>query len=440
MTSLKKYKSYTLRNYLKIPQIRSALNSEEIEAIKIVGKVLPFKTNNYVVDELIDWNDLPNDPMFQLTFPQKGMLTTGHFNKMKFALQSDLSKAALYKLICGIRRELNPNPAGQETNIPILNDTRLTGIQHKYKETVLFFPSSGQTCHAYCTFCFRWPQFVGMGELKFAMKETDLLIQYLRKHPKVTDVLFSGGDPMIMSTKKIKEYIEPLLNSNLETLKNIRIGTKTLSYWPYRYLTDKDSDELLRLFKKITKKGYHLALMAHFNHPNELKTKAVQGAIKRILNTGAIIRTQSPIMNNINSSAEAWAEMWKLQVKLGCVPYYMFVARDTGAQDYFAVTLENAWKIYRNAYKQVSGLARTVRGPSMSAGPGKIQILGINEIANEKIFVLRFLQGRNPDWVGRPFFAKYDAEATWLSDLEPLDDKNVFFFDNEIEPMKLIAN
>jgi len=145
-------------------------------------------------------------------------------------------------------------------------------------------------------------------------------------------------------------------------------------------------------------------------------------------------------MNHINNKSDIWAEMWKLQVKLGCIPYYMFVARDTGAQDYFAVTLDNAWKIYRNAYKQVSGLARTVRGPSMSAGPGKIQILGINEISDEKIFVLRFLQGRNPDWVGKPFFAKYDEYATWLSDLEPFDGENNFFFNREIDPLKLIAN
>ena len=148
-------------------------------------------------------------------------------------------------------------------------------------------------------------------------------------------------------------------------LQTIRIGTKALGYWPYKFISDKDSDELLQLFKKITNKGIQLAFMAHFNHPNELKTSAVKIAIRNILDTGAIIRTQSPIMNHINNKVEDWVEMWKQQVRLGCIPYYMFVARDTGAQDYFAVTLEDAWKVYKKAYSKVSGIARTVRGPSI---------------------------------------------------------------------------
>nr|VFK20435.1 MAG: hypothetical protein BECKLPF1236A_GA0070988_102607 [Candidatus Kentron sp. LPFa]VFK34422.1 MAG: hypothetical protein BECKLPF1236C_GA0070990_102686 [Candidatus Kentron sp. LPFa] len=119
--------------------------------------------------------------------------------------------------------------------------------------------------------------------------------------------------------------------------------------------------------------------------------------------------------------------MWKLQTELGCIPYYMFINRDTGAQHYFGVPLFRAWEIFKNAYKNVTGLARTVRGPSMSTTLGKIQILGVSEIQNEKIFVLQFLQARNPEWVKQPFFAKYDEKATWFDELEPYD--NEFFFE-----------
>ncbi|MCB0845906.1 MAG: lysine 2,3-aminomutase, partial [Bacteroidetes bacterium] len=164
-------------------------------------------------------------------------------------------------------------------------------VQHKYRETVLFFPSNSQTCHAYCTFCFRWPQFVGIDELKFAMRETELLVKYLKIHPEVSDVLFTGGDPMVMSTKNFAGYINPLLEAKLPNLRTIRIGTKALGYWPYRFLTDKDADDMLRLFEKIVNRGIHLSIMAHFNHPRELKTPAVQQAIQRILGTGARIRT-----------------------------------------------------------------------------------------------------------------------------------------------------
>jgi len=263
------------------------------------------------------------------------------------------------------------------------------------------------------------------------MKETDLLIEYLQEHPEVTDVVFTGGDPMIMSAKKLSIYMEALLNADLPSLRTIRIGTKSLSYWPYRYLSDPDADDILRLFEKMVQSGYHLAFMAHFNHPRELIPKAVKKAIRRIRNTGAEIRTQSPILKHINDQAIIWERMWKLQVRLGCIPYYMFVARDTGAQEYFAVELERAWQIFRKAYQKVSGVARTVRGPSMSAEPGKIQVLGVSEIGGKKVFNLMFLQGRDPDWVQRPFFAQYDPDAIWLDELEPAQGNEKFFFEKE---------
>ena len=428
-----KYKAYSLSNYLTIPQIEK-ISAEKRWSIEVVGSVLPFKVSNYVLDELIDWENYENDPIFHLTFPQKEMLVLHHFNEMAAALIQSTDKQFHKEVSNKIRLELNPHPAGQkEQNTPQFNGKELLGIQHKYRETVLFFPSSGQTCHSYCTFCFRWPQFVGMDELKFAMKESELLVDYLENHKEATDVLFTGGDPMIMSFKVFEKYIEPLIEQrNRTNIQTIRIGTKSLAFWPYKFLTDDDADDFLRLFDKIVSKGINLAIMAHFSHPRELETEAVKRAIKRIRNTGAQIRTQSPILKHINDKPEIWAEMWRKQINLNCIPYYMFVARNTGAQHYFAVTLIEAWDIWRNAYQNVSGVCRTVRGPSMSCTPGKVQFLGVSEINDEKVFVLRFLQGRNHNWVGRPFFAKYDEPAIWMSELKPaFGDK--FFFEEEEE-------
>ena len=124
--------------------------------------------------------------------------------------------------------------------------------------------------------------------------------------------------------------------------------------------------------------------------------------------------------------------MWRKQTEAGLVPYYLFIARDTGAQRYFDLPLERCWEIYREAIQGVSGLARTVRGPSMSATPGKVRVLGLSEVQGEKVFVLDLLQGRNPDWVGRPFFAKYDATARWLDDLLPAFGESEFFYEAEL--------
>jgi KamA family protein len=364
---------------------------------------------------------------------------------MEETLKSNADRHEIQKVANKIRLELNPHPAGQiEHNVPQLNDgTKLYGMQHKYKETVLFFPSQGQTCHAYCSFCFRWPQFVGMDELKFAMKETELLVQYLTEHPEISDVLFTGGDPMIMKTKILSRYIDSLLDADLPNLKTIRIGTKALAYWPYKFLTDDDAEDTLSLFSRVTGKGLHLAFMAHFNHPVELSTDAVKKAIYKIRKTGTQIRTQSPVLAHINDDPSLWAEMWTRQVQLGCVPYYMFIVRDTGAQHYFGVPLIRAQEIFRDAYQQVSGLCRTVRGPSMSATPGKIQVLGVADVGDKNAIVMRFLQGRNPKWVQRPFLAKFDEEAIWIDDLKPFAGKK-FFFEEELDEIlqkdKTISN
>ncbi len=425
---MKKIATYTLQNYRSIPQMDAV--SETIKRdIDIVGRVLPFKTNNYVVDELIDWDNVETDPIFTLNFPRRGMLSKRHYDAVARLVDAGADKADIDHRIQQIRLALNPNPAGQEHNVPYLGTTRLKGVQHKYPETVLFFPSQGQTCHAYCTFCFRWPQFSGMNELKFAMKEIDLLVEYLKLHREVTDVLFTGGDPMVMSAAVLEGYIRPLLE--LDHIRSIRIGTKSLAYWPYRYLTDDDSDLIIALFTEVIAAGKNLSVQAHFNHPRELSTEAVEKAIRRIRTTGAQIRTQSPVLRHINDNPDLWAVMWRRQVDLGCIPYYMFVARDTGAKEFFELPLERCWKIFRRAYRKVSGLCRTVRGPSMSDHPGKIQVLGIQEIRGEKVFVLRFIQGRNPRWVHVPFFAEYDPKATWFNELKPAFGEEKFFFEEE---------
>ncbi len=426
-----KYKVYNLLNYKDITGI-SKLSKDQLFDIEVISRVLPFKTNNYIVNNLIDWDNVENDPIFTLNFPQRKMLDPKHFNLIADSLLNNDNKDTTNIIANTIRKELNPHPAGQlDHNIPEYCGERLTGIQHKYAETVLFFPTQGQTCHAYCTFCFRWPQFTGMSELRFAMKQADLLVDYLRKNKNITDVLITGGDPMVMSASRLSKYIDAIIDAKIPHLKNIRIGTKSLSFWPYRYTTDKDADDIIRLFEKVNQSGIHLALMAHLSHPVELSTKAVKIAINRIRNTGTQIRTQSPLINHINADSNIWEKMWKEQVALGLIPYYMFIARNTGAQKFFAVPLNKAWHIFRDAYRKVSGICRTVRGPSMSANPGKIQISGVAEIHGEKVFVLNFLQGRNDNWVGRPFFAKYNENAIWLDDLKPAFGENEFFFTKE---------
>lgn len=425
------YKVYTTASLETIPQIARLAPGDRL-AMKAVASVLPFRVNNYVLDELIDWRNVPDDPLYQLTFPQPGMLARSDLNRMIRLLREGAPTERVRTAANEIRMALNPHPSGQmEHNVPLLDGRRLAGVQHKYKETVLFFPHQGQTCHAYCTYCFRWAQFVGIEALKFAARQTEDFHAYLRRHEEITDVIFTGGDPMIMKASHLERLVTPLLDDDLAHIRNIRIGTKAAAYWPYRFLTDPDADDIMRLFEKVVAAGRHLAVMAHYTHPREMETDAARACVGRIRATGAVVRCQAPLVRHVNDAADLWARMWKEQVRLGCVPYYMFVERDTGAKNYFEVPLAEAYRIFRDAYAQISGLARTVRGPSMSATPGKVVVQGIAEVAGEKVFILSFIRGRSRAWVRRPFFAKFDPKATWFDQLKPAFKEDRFFFEKE---------
>jgi len=429
------FQVYTERQFDKIEALNRLSESQRFE-MKVVANILPFRVNRYVINHLIDWNNIPDDPIFRLVFPQKEMLSNDDFDQMAALLKGTSDRSLVVQKANEIRKKLNPHPAEQQTlNVPYENEVPIDGIQHKYRETVLFFPSQGQVCHSFCSFCFRWAQFIGDKNLRFSNKEANQLHQYLAKHKNISDLLITGGDPMVMKTDHLVTYLQALLKPELDHIQTIRIGTKSLSFWPQRFVSDDDSDELLVLMRRMVQAGKHVAIMAHFNHWREMITPVVQEAIRRIRATGAVIRTQSPLLNHINNDPDVWVSMWQEQVRLGLVPYYMFVERDTGARHYFEVPLVRAWEVYRQAVQRVSGLARTVRGPSMSTGPGKVEIQGVSEIHGEKVFVLRFLQGRNPDWIQRPFYAQFDPEATWFEHLKPAFGEEKFFFQDEYEAM-----
>eukprot|EP01006_Ploeotia_vitrea_P028019 TRINITY_DN60778_c0_g1_i1.p1 TRINITY_DN60778_c0_g1~~TRINITY_DN60778_c0_g1_i1.p1 ORF type:complete len:614 (+),score=-4.21 TRINITY_DN60778_c0_g1_i1:30-1871(+) len=401
---------------------------------RVASEVFPFRVNPYVLTQ-IDWNNIPNDPIYQLNFPQRGMLTDDEYNIMDTALKAGDRKtvrAAVQKAANEIRDGLNPHPAGQrELNVPKAAGEAIPGIQHKYVETCLLFPSESQYCHAYCTYCFRWAQFVGNEGLQFASNDARTLSNYVASQPGLTDILFTGGDPMVMNSAQFSRYLDYVLQ--IDHISTIRIGTKSLAYWPYKYVTDDDADNMLKQFERIIAAGKSCSIMAHFSHPRELETPVVKEAIRRIRNTGAVIRCQAPIMKYINDSPEVWETMWKEQVKLGMVPYYMFMARDTGPRAYFEVPLVKAYNIFSHAVSRVPGVARTVRGPSMSATPGKVCVVGTPTINGEKTIALKFLQGRNPDWCKELFFAKYDEEAVWVEghkSLVPAFGQDRFFFES----------
>jgi len=417
------------------------------QGIDVVSRVLPFRTNCYVLENLIEWSNVPDDPIFQLVFPQRGMLYPEQFRAVESTLWKGGSLEELARVVSRVRLELNPHPGGQLThNVPVLEGRPLPGLQHKYAETVLLFPAQGQTCHVYCTYCFRWAQFVGIEGLRFATPSTSDLVAYLKAHPEITDVLITGGDPMIMQAAQLRRYIEPLLSPELEQVRNIRIGTKALTTWPSRFTSNPDADACLRLFEEIVAADRHLAVMGHYSHPVELEPETARAAVRRVRSTGAEIRMQAPLVKHINDSADVWAALWRTGVRLGLVPYYMFVERDTGPRNYFEVPLARACEIFKEAFSRVSGLARTAKGPAMSAFPGKVRILDVRTLREilgdelvpssdpeQRVFLCDFIQARDPAWIGRTFFAAFDPRAAWFDQLKPAFRNQSFPFPTKSE-------
>jgi L-lysine 2,3-aminomutase len=157
-TARRRFKAYGRKQISRLRQLQR-LTPHQLASLKIASLVLPFRVNDYVLDELIDWNNIPSDPIFQLTFPQAEMLDrVGHFH-LQTLLASGADPSLVRQCARAIQMRMNPHPDGQmELNIPTIDGSELSGCQHKYRETVLFFPAAGQTCHAYCTYCFRWPR------------------------------------------------------------------------------------------------------------------------------------------------------------------------------------------------------------------------------------------------------------------------------------------
>lgn len=396
--------------------------------VDVVSQVLPFKVSGYVVDELIDWDRAPDDAIYRLVFPHRDMLEPSDFAAVERGLRS-ADRGALRVAIDEVRDRLNPHPGDQLTlNVPDDEGISGWGLQHKYRETLLVFPRQGQTCHSYCGYCFRWAQFVGRNDLQLAVSAPRVMIDHLDRHPEITDVLLTGGDPLVMRTGLLRRYVEPLLRPEREHVQTVRIGTKALSYWPNRVLAGDDADDLLRMLEQVVSAGKHVALMLHLSHPAELATTSARRALRRLLSTGAVLRAQAPVVRHVNDEPGIWAHLWQSEVRQGVVPYYMFVERDTGARRYFGLPLVRAWEIYRDAVRTVSGLGRTARGPVMSASPGKVVVDGVVELDRGPAFALRYLQARDPGLVGRPFHAVFDPLAQWWDELRPygLPDQEFF--------------
>ncbi len=411
-----RYIPYTNATMRRIPQFKK-LSPEKQHELDVLSRVFHFKTNNYVVNKLIDWDHYEDDPMFALNFPRKEMLEEHDFVLMSRLLNGKMPDEIIKNYAQNIKIHLAHQQATEATDLIRIDEPDgIAGLYHQFPRTMLAVTAGSQTCHAYCNYCYRWMAYT-FDDVHFHYSDPRVPVNYLRVHPEVSDILFSGGDALHMTAAELKKFVSPLLE--IDSVRTIRLGTRTLTWWPYRFLTESDADELLAFFEFIISKGKHVSLVAHITHPRELGTTAAQNAVRRIQSAGAVIRCQCPIIKQLNDSAATWIELIKREIQLGLIPYYMFVESSKTFNSAFKVPFFTALQIYQETCKAVSGLGKTLRGPVLTNGSFKILIDGIAEIGGKKVFVLKVLQASNPLLEGNIYFAAYDETITHFEQLRP---------------------
>jgi lysine 2,3-aminomutase len=354
-------------NYLtKIDQVPQ-LSDAEREGLRPVEEKFVFRTNDYY-QGLIDWAD-PADPIRRLVMPHKGELEEWG--------QLDASDEEAY--------------------------TVRPGLQHKYRDTALLLVNN--VCGAYCRFCFRKRLF--MPDNDETVRDVSDGVAYISEHPEISNVLLTGGDPLIMSTPKLDSIVGRL--RGIEHVKIIRIGTKMPAFSPARIL---DDPSLLEMIERYSTARGKLYIMAHFNHPRELTAPAVEGLLS-LQRAGATTVNQTPLIRGVNDDPAVLAELFNRLSFIGVPPYYVFQCRPTLGNHLYSVPLEESYEIFLRAQGMCSGLAKRARFV-MSHSTGKVEVVGLTP----EHVCLRYHQAPDPANAGRFFLLKRNPASHWLDDYE----------------------
>jgi L-lysine 2,3-aminomutase len=393
----------------------------------------------------INWDNYETDSVFQLVFPQPGMCAPEETE----AYVAACSEAERARIVQAYTEKTNPHDGNQKLNKPWFVNSEgqvefVEGSQHKYPQCQLVFDTTTQNCFSFCTYCFRHAQVRGDEDM-FLQKDIAQLHNYLRRHKEVSDLLITGGDGGFMPAERFEQYIRPIIEDpELNHIRNIRLGTRALTFHPELILTEKYG-KMLELFDLLYENGIQMAWMAHFSTPREILNPRTLAAIRRLKAHKVFIRSQSPIMNHISlftgenghvdvdKSAQSWIDLANILAMLGLGFHSMYAARPTGEHHYFTAPLADIERIFSKIYNSLSSINRPSRHISMTISAGKLAIMGTSVIGGEKCFALQFTEGRNMEWMNRIFHAKYDEQKNKIDLLLPFDTEKYFFADELTE-------
>ncbi|MBE0661128.1 MAG: hypothetical protein IH597_01570 [Bacteroidales bacterium] len=415
-----------------------------LEERELFINVYRFMATKHVLNT-INWANFTKDSVFQLVFPQPGMMRAD----VTKAYMNATSTEEKERIVKDYMKETNPHDGKQQLNKPtfINEDGELEvveGSQHKYPQCKLIFDAQTQNCFAFCNYCFRHAQVRGDEDM-FIQKDVHQIHEYLKRHKEVTDVLITGGDAGYLREERFAEYITPIIEDpGLSHIRTIRLGTRVLTFHPEHLLTPAYNG-MLKLFRKLYDHGIQLVFMSHFSTPRELMNPSTVAAIRRLKAHGATVKSQSPVMNHISlfqdengevdvdRSAQNWIDLGNLFAMLGVGFHSMYCARPTGEHHYFTQPLAKINEVFSKVYRSLPSINRPSRYITMTSSAGKISMLGTVELNGEKLFALKFNESRNMEWMDQVYLAHYDEKENTIANLKPYGSDKHFYEDELVE-------
>ena len=246
------------------------------------------------------------------------------------------------------------DPIGDDAHSPV------EGVVHRYPDRVLL--KLVNVCAVYCRFCFR-REMVGPGRQMLTPDKLDAALAYIAAHPQIWEVILTGGDPLVLSARRLGEVIKRI--AAIDHVKIVRLHTRLPVVSP-----EKITPALVRALKAPGKTTY---VALHANHPREL-TPQVRAACARIADAGIPMVSQSVLLRGVNDDAATLEALMRAFVECRIKPYYLHHADLAPGTSHFRTTIEDGQALMRTLRGRVSGLAQPTYVLDIPGGYGKVPV------------------------------------------------------------------
>ncbi len=348
------------------------LDEEEEENLRQAVDIHPMNIPRYYLS-LIDPFD-PNDPIRKLCIPQADEL-----------------------VVAGTMGETTKDPYGDDKH------DKGNGVLHKYEYTALVVAT--EYCAMYCRHCFR-KRMVGLPNDKTVTNFRNAA-KYIASHPEITNVVISGGDPLMLPTEILQSMLESLLN--IDHLNFVRIGSRAPVSYPIRFFDDQLIDLLAEFNRKKT-----LFIPTHFNHSKEI-TDVSSEAVRRIRSAGITVNNQAVLLKGVNDDAQILADLMHGLLRIGVSPYYLYqcmpVAR---VRHHFQVPLKRGVDLVDKARQHMDGYAKRFKF-IIGHDIGKLEICG--RVGDKLLLKQIHARVGHKEEASRMLVRKLTDTGGWLDDL-----------------------